>query len=87
MSESWEDNLGVTLCPESSTLEKGLPEPDTLGVHEQPSLDVVDGVDSEIEAFPELVIEEAFCFRCDSVLVGNNFEVLIENLRCIGCAF
>ena len=86
MSKSWEDNLGVTFCPKGSTLEKGFPEPNTLGVDEEPSLDVVDGVDGKIKTFPKLIIEEALCFRCDPVLVGDDFEVLIENLGCVGCA-
>lgn len=87
MSESGENDLRVTLGSKGSALEEGFAEPDALGIDEETGLDVVDGVDGEVEAVPEPVVEEAFSFGGDSVLDGVDLEIGVEDLGGVGGAF
>lgn len=86
LSESGEDDLGVALGSEGSTFEEGFSEPDALGVNKESGLDIVDGVDGEIETVPEIVIEETLGFWGDSVLDSLDLEIGVEDTSCVSGA-
>ena len=65
------DHLRVGLGAQSSRFKERLLVPDALAVDVEASLHIVDSVDNEIEALPQLVIENFFGFwgakRCVSL--------------------
>ena len=77
------DHLGVGLSAKSTGFEKRLLVPDALAINVETSLDVIDGVDNEVEALPELVIEHVFSLWGDKGLVSCNLEVRVHDL-CLG---
>ena len=68
------NHLRVGLGAESTGLEQWLLVPNTLLVDVESSLNVVDGVDDEVETFPEVVIEKIFSLRGDEGLMGCDLE-------------
>ena len=76
----WDDHLGVCFRAKGARLKQGLLVPHTLLINVESCLDVVDGIDYEVEALPEFVIEDTLSRRVNVGGVGLNFEVWVENL-------
>jgi hypothetical protein len=77
----WDDHLRVCFCAKGTRLKKWLFVPDTLLVDVESCLDVVDGIDYEVKALPEFVVENTLSRRINISSVGLNFKLGIENLR------
>ena len=76
----WDDHLGVCFRTKGARLKQGLLIPHTLLINVESCFDVVDGIDYEVEAQPEFVIEDNLSRLVDIGGVGLNFEVWVENL-------
>ena len=68
------NHLRVCLGAESTRFKQRLFVPDALAIDIEPSLDIVDGVDNEIERLPELIIEKIFGRRGDKGLMRCHVE-------------
>lgn len=55
-----DNHLRVRLGSERAGFEERLLVPDALLIHVKSSLDVIDSVNNEVEAVPELVVENSF---------------------------
>ena len=58
----WNDDLRVTFCTKGSAFEEGFFVPNTLLINILSGLDVIDGIDYEIQSSPEVVIEVFLVF-------------------------
>jgi hypothetical protein len=77
----WDDHLGVCFRAKGARLKQGLLVPHTLLINVESCLDVVDGIDYEVEALPEFVVENTLSRRINISGVSLNFKLRIENLR------
>jgi len=69
-------HLRVSLGSQSTRFKEGDFVPDTSFVHVITSVNIINGINHEIDAFPEFVIEKVFCLL--SYLGGVGFEVEIR---------
>jgi hypothetical protein len=58
LGDMWNDHLRVAFSSKSTRFKKWLLKPNTSLIDVKPSIHVIDGVDNEVKASPELVIEQ-----------------------------
>lgn len=75
-----DDHLSVGLGAESTGLEERLLVPDALHVDVEAGRDVVDGIDNEVEALPEIIVEEILGVGGDEGLVHVHLKVRVHLL-------
>ena len=79
------NHLRVSLGAESTRLKKGLAVPDALAIDVETRLDVIDGIDDEVEAFPEIIVEDILSFFSDEGLMNSHLEIGVHDLCFAAC--
>jgi hypothetical protein len=74
------NHLTVSLGSEGTRLKKRLSVPDTSGVDVKSCMDVIDGVDNEVELLPEVIMEDSFSIRTNSSLIVPDIESGVHSL-------
>lgn len=81
------DHLRVGLGAESAGLEERLAVPDALTIDVETSLNVIDGVDDEVETFPEVIVEDVLSLWSNESLMGDDLEIRVHDFslaaRCL----
>mmetsp|Transcript_23254 Transcript_23254/g.49508 ORF Transcript_23254/g.49508 Transcript_23254/m.49508 type:complete len:415 (-) Transcript_23254:1220-2464(-) len=80
LGEARDHHLGVALGSQRARLEQRLAEVDAAHVDVEPGLDVVQGVDDDVEGLPEGVVEDVFRLWADAVLEGGDVELRVHAL-------
>lgn len=87
MGELGEDDLRITLSSQSTRFEQRSTVPDATAINEKSSLDVIDGIDDEVEALPEFVVEDSFIFGVNSFLTSIEVDLGIHDLTSFAGTF
>ena len=75
-----DDHLTVGLGSKSTRFKKWLFVPDTSRVDIETSLNIVDGIDNEMNSLPEGIVEDLFGIRTNSCHVVSNVHVRVHLL-------
>mmetsp|Transcript_6463 Transcript_6463/g.19123 ORF Transcript_6463/g.19123 Transcript_6463/m.19123 type:complete len:555 (+) Transcript_6463:1017-2681(+) len=82
LREVRQHHLHVGLRPQGAGLQQRLGEPHAAGVHVDPRLDVVQGVDDGVQAHPKRVIERVLGVHSDPDLHRGHLERTVHGLGC-----
>lgn len=77
LSDMRNDHLRVALGTKSSGLKEWLSIPNAFCVDVESSLDVIDGIDNEVLAFPEVIVEDFFG------IWANDGHVILDIQVCV----
>jgi hypothetical protein len=74
-----DNHLRVGFGSKSARFEEGFLVPDAFAVNVETGLDIINGINYEIKAFPKFVIEDFLSLRGNKSSVSLNVEVGVHN--------